>query len=57
MIEYIIHVDISSLDICDKNQKKRDDARSILMINLDWFRLSHRVIALYLVFIVLRYEI
>jgi hypothetical protein len=51
---------VSSSDIYDKNQEKHDDARSISMMNklvLDWFRPSHGVIVMRLVFAVLCYEI
>jgi hypothetical protein len=50
---------VNVVDIYD-DQKKRDDARSILrmnMVSLDWFRPSHKVIAIHLVFTVLCYEI
>jgi hypothetical protein len=43
-------VDVSSLDICDEDWDKHDDAKSILRMNtkdLDWFRLSHGVIAIH----------
>jgi hypothetical protein len=50
---------VSSSDICDKNWEKHDDVRSISrmnMVDLYWFRPSHRVKALRPVFAVLCYE-
>jgi hypothetical protein len=34
---YYVIIDISSSDICDKDQEKRDDARSILEEECDEF--------------------
>jgi hypothetical protein len=53
-------VKVSSSDICDKDQEKHDDARSIIRMNtvvLDWFRPSRRVIVIHSVFTILRCEI
>jgi hypothetical protein len=52
----MVCVDVVSSDTCDKDREKHDDARSISRMNtasLDWFMLSHRVIALRSVFVVL----
>jgi hypothetical protein len=51
---------VSSFDICDKYREKRDDTRSISMMNtmdLDWFSPSHKVIVIRLIFVVLWYKI
>jgi hypothetical protein len=56
---YIV-VDVVLSDTCDDDWKKCDNARSFLrmnMMSLDWFRPSHGVIALRLIFVVLCYEI
>jgi hypothetical protein len=53
-------VNVSSSDICDKDREKHGDIRSILKMNmtdLDWFRPSHKVIAIHPIFILLCYEI
>jgi hypothetical protein len=45
----MIIIDISSSDICNDDQDKCDDVKSILRmntINLNWFKLSHAVILL-----------
>jgi hypothetical protein len=45
----MIIIDISLSDICNDDQDKCDDVKSILRmdtINLNWFKLSHAVILL-----------
>jgi hypothetical protein len=49
-----------SLDICDEDQEKYDDIRSISRMNtvsLDWFNLSRGIIVIHPVFAILCYKI